>query len=196
MLCSSSIKPYSLKTLETCVDLVPDQSSSLLLLVSSLFKLTSTPSIPTGVYIAVVLLMAGLTVVLTIHSLHIFYRCSDRPIPGWQARLTSTCLRFLRCRQCGAGGGKPPRSVSPAQDKESPRDEATVEPIQLFRRISSIHSSAGGISEGTTDGSRSPEKMSWQQVAQAYDAFFFWIYTVSLIGISIGFFLTIASNQI
>ncbi|KAL8588912.1 hypothetical protein ACOMHN_012950 [Nucella lapillus] len=149
-----------------------------------------------GVYIALVLSLAGFAVFLAIHSLYIFHRNPDKPIPAWQVRLTRSSLRIMRL-QCARERS---RGVSPVMPIESVAEKRKRLNRLNNNRTSIVFTSkkengisASNINAEVSDGNH--EEMSWHLVAQAYDAFFLRLYLAIILSCSIGFLLAIAANQ-
>ena len=145
----------------------------------------------TGVYIALVLTLSGLSVVLAIHSLSIFHRSPDRPVPRWQARLCRHGLSIMRL-QCAKD--KTRRSVSPARLPDDSKEKIDS-PLGFYGKRDNHASSADMMPEVTSEcGEPAEGEVSWQLVAQVYDAFFLRVYFFFISACSLAFFLVVASG--
>ena len=152
-------------------------------------------------YIAIVLTLSGLSVVLAIHSLSIFHRSPDRPVPRWQARLCRHGLSIMRL-QCAKD--KTRRSVSPARLPDDSKEKMQRQPgtesaLGFYGKIDNHASPADMMPEVTLETipegwKPEEEEMTWQTVAVIYDAFLLRLYEAAIIGCSAVFFLTIAAK--
>ena len=141
-----------------------------------------------------VLSLSGLSVALAIQSLNLYHRNPLRHIPPWQATLTRIGLRImhLKCAQERSRSITPVRDDSLDKRSRLSRLNGKATTYGKDSRISSSNVQAdvtSVVSEGDHD------EMSWQLVAQAFDAFFLRLYLAIILCSSIGFTTAIASNQ-
>ncbi|XP_070187475.1 5-hydroxytryptamine receptor 3A-like [Littorina saxatilis] len=166
-----------------------------------------------GLYITVVLTMSAIAVGLAIQSLTIYHRSPDRPVPVWLARLSSISMRIMRLR---CAQDRSTRSVSPADDPAHEKKERLSRlngkagkqdsprrlhlPEEIYGRPRShkpqpVSSANVQADMSSMTSEEDDDEMTWQRVAQAYDAFFLRLYLVIIFCSSLAFFLVLASNQ-
>ena len=142
-----------------------------------------------------VLSLSGMSVAFAIHSLHIFHRSPDRPIPPWQARVCRVGARIMSLR-CAS---ERPRSVSPISDdargKKDRLSRLNDKAMTINKPDSRVSSSDVKADMTSVVSDKAHEEMSWQLVAQAYDAFFLRLYFALILCSCVCFTLVIASNQ-
>lgn len=146
-----------------------------------------------------VLTLSGMSVVFAIHSLNIFHRSPNRPIPAWQVKLCRVGYPIMRLR---CAKEKTSRSVTPVNDdyqqKKDRLSRLNDKAAATSDKTDLGHVSASGIQADVRsaewDGDLY-EEMSWQFVARVYDAFFLRFYFAIIICSSVVFTVVIASNQ-
>ncbi|KAL8565143.1 hypothetical protein ACOMHN_003930 [Nucella lapillus] len=146
-----------------------------------------------GVYIALVLCLAGLSVFLAIHSLYLYHHSPTIPIPHWLASLTRYSLSIMHC----SAKNKPATSISPGEEEEAMElrqrqvNRQNARESSAYKRQSAISSSCIKAEMKEVD----PEVMSWKLVADTYDAFFLRLYFAIILISSFAFLIAMASNQ-
>ena len=153
-----------------------------------------------GVYIAIVLMLSGLSVALAIHSLHLYHRPASRPVPHWQVRFTRFVL-VLMGKDCTCSQGR--ERVNPAPLRAPSRHQ----PLSFKDRKSGLHhlnDTAANFQPGveadvtglTSQRHSEAGEMTWQDVARAYDSFFLRFYFLVILCSSFSFLFSVTADRI
>lgn len=131
--------------------------------------------------------MSGISVVLAIHSLSVFHRPINMPIPSWQARAARAILAYTHPTQSSSQRVQPVTVKEKHSKQFQPSDE-NKNPFQV-NHSNGIKRENSFLSEVSKD-----EEITWCLVAKAYDALLLRILTPAIFIISLGFLLGLTTS--